>query len=219
MQQHLHQRLSSEVLTSQGLLDRIGPAVSIFGGSRVQKGSITYNAARETGRILSDAGYSIITGGGPGAMEAGNEGARQGGNGKSVGLIITLPFEEAPNPNLDIAITFEHLASRKVAFCRHSQAFVFFAGGVGTLDELYEVLTLQATGKMPAAPVLLYDSAFWRGLTDWMRDQVLKQGLVSPQVLDSLIYVDHPQDVLEHLQATPAQMSDHKPKSVATAAH
>lgn len=213
----LHQRLASEVLTSKELLQSIGQSVAIFGGSRVAKDSVTYGAARETGRLLSNAGISVITGGGPGAMEAGNEGARQGALGKSVGLIITLPFEETPNPHLDIAITFEHFASRKVTFCRHSTAFIFFPGGAGTLDELYEVLALQATGKMPAAPVLLYDSLFWRGLVDWMKDQVVYQGLMSPKVLDALVYVDHPQDVLVHVAGRPADMGDYKPK--ATAAH
>lgn len=213
---HLHQRLAAEVLTSQGLLQSIGPSVAIFGGSRVAKDTATYGAARETGRLLSRSGLSVITGGGPGVMEAGNEGARLGAAGKSVGLIITLPFEETPNPHLDIAITFEHFASRKVTFCRHSMAFVFFPGGAGTLDELYEVLALQATGKMPAAPVLLYDSLFWRGLVDWMKDQVVYQGLMSSKVLDALVYVDHPQDVLEHVSGRPTDMGDYKLKPKAS---
>jgi uncharacterized protein (TIGR00730 family) len=213
---HLHQRLAAEVLTSQGLLESVGSSVAIFGGSRVARGSITYGAARETGRLLSEEGITVITGGGPGVMEAGNEGARLGVKGKSVGLIITLPFEETPNPHLDIAITFEHFASRKVTFCRHSKAFIFFPGGAGTLDELYEVLALQATGKMPAAPVLLYDSMFWRGLVDWMKDQVVHQGLMSPKVLDALIYVDHPQDALAQVAGLPADMGDYKPKVGAT---
>jgi uncharacterized protein (TIGR00730 family) len=208
----LHQRLAAEVLTSQGLLESVGPSVAIFGGSRVAKGSITYGAARETGRLLSLEGLTVITGGGPGVMEAGNEGARLGAKGKSVGLIITLPFEEEPNPHLDIAITFEHFASRKVTFCRHSKAFIFFPGGAGTLDELYEVLALQATGKMPSAPVLLYDGLFWRGLVDWMKDQVVYQGLMSPKVLDALIYVDHPQDVLAHVRGQAVDMGDYKVK-------
>jgi uncharacterized protein (TIGR00730 family) len=185
MQQlRLHQRLASEVLTSQGLMHNIGESVSLFGGSRVKKDSIHYNAARETGRLLSEAGISIITGGGPGIMEAGNEGARLGKNGKSVGLVITLPFEETANPHLDLSITFEHFASRKVTFCRYSKAFVFFPGGAGTLDELYEVLALMSTGKMPESPVLMYDSQFWHGLIEWMRGQVVRLGLMSESVLD-----------------------------------
>jgi uncharacterized protein (TIGR00730 family) len=214
----LHQRLAAEVLASQGLMHNVGESVSLFGGSRVKRDSIHYNAARETGRLLSEEGVSIITGGGPGIMEAGNEGARLGGKGKSIGLVITLPFEEEPNRHLDISITFEHFASRKVTFCRHSKAFVFFPGGVGTLDELYEVLALLSTRKMPSVPVLMYDSRFWHGLVDWMRLQVVREGLMDEAVLDSLIFVDHPQDVLDQLRRSAAQQETGESGLVATPA-
>jgi len=177
----------------------LGPAVSFFGGSRVEANSLAYKAARESARLLSKDGVSVITGGGPGIMEAANHGAKLGGRGKSVGLVITLPFEERPNPYLDVEIIFEHLASRKVAFCRYSRACVFFQGGVGTLDELFEVLTLLATGKMPAVPILMYDTMFWSGLLDWIRAQILARGLLHPEILDNLIFVDHPQDVRDRL--------------------
>jgi uncharacterized protein (TIGR00730 family) len=215
----LHERIAAEVLTSQRLMHGIGESVSLFGGSRVKKGSIHYNAARETGRLLSEAGISVITGGGPGVMEAGNEGARLGKKGKSVGLLITLPFEETANTHLDISIPFEHFASRKVTFCRYSEAFVFFPGGVGTLDEFGEVLALLSTNKMPSVPVLMYDSQFWLGMVEWMRMTMLRQGLVDARVLDSLIFVDHPQDVLEQLrqQKRLAVKVDGAPAIVATA--
>lgn len=197
----LPQRLAAEIQTAQDVLAPLGVAVSIWGGSRVMPETTYYNAARETARLLSAQGYSIITGGGPGVMRAANEGARLGKNGKSVGLVITLPFEEMANEHLDTTLTFEHLASRKVTFCRHSQAFVLFPGGAGTLDELFEVLCLLATEKMPYAPVLLYGSLFWSGLVDWLRETVARQGLINATFLRSLLIVDHPQDVL-HLIRT-----------------
>lgn len=207
-QLRLHERIAAEVLSANQQLQDIGESVSIFGGSRVARNSVGYGAARETGRLLSQEGISIITGGGPGVMEAGNAGAKLGGKGRSVGLVITLPFEEEDNPHLDVSITFQHFASRKVTFCRHSKAFVFFPGGAGTLDELFEILALQSTGKMPAAPVLMYDSLFWGGLIDWMRGEVLRQGLMSASVLDGLIFVDHPQDVLANIRRQPASLGD-----------
>lgn len=198
------------MLNAQQQMQELGEAVSLFGGSRATRDSVAYGAARETGRLLSQEGISIITGGGPGIMEAGNAGAKLGGKGRSIGLIITLPFEEDDNPYLDVAITFQHFASRKVAFCRHSKAFVFFPGGTGTLDELFEVLALQSTGKVPAAPVLLYSSLFWGGLVDWMRGDVLRRGLMSESVLEGLIFVDHPQDVLANIRSQPANLADIK---------
>lgn len=206
----LHERIAAEVLAAQQQLASLGEAVSLFGGARAARDSVVYGAARETGRLLSSEGIAIITGGGPGIMEAGNAGAKLGGKGRSVGLVITLPFEEEDNPHLDVSITFQHFASRKIAFCRHSKAFVFFPGGTGTLDELFEVLALQSTGKVPAAPVLLYSSLFWGGLVDWMRSDVLRRGLMSESVLEGLIFVDHPQDVLANIKNQPANLADIK---------
>ena len=192
----LHQRLGREVQGAEPLLESIGECVSLFGGSRVKPNSRGYLAAQETARLLSAAGMSIMTGGGPGIMEAGSKGAQLGKNGKSVGLIITLPFEEAANPHLDIEIKFEHFASRKVTFCRYSTAFVCFEGGIGTLDELSEVLCLASTGKQPKRPVILYDTHFWTGLVEWMGRTMGGAGLLDESLLSELIFVDHPQDVL-----------------------
>lgn len=196
MTTRLHERLASEVLAAQKLLEPVGETVSVFGGARVKKDSPAYQAAREIGRLLSAQGISVMTGGGPGIMEAANEGAQLGGKGRSIGLLITLPFEEGANPHLDIEVKFHHFASRKVTFCRYSEAVVFCEGGFGTLDELGEVLTLLVTGKSPNIPLVMYDSTFWSGLMDWLRYSVLRKGLIDEAILNDMIFVDHPQDVL-----------------------
>lgn len=211
MPQRLHERLANEVLAAQTLLEPVGETVTIFGGSRVKTGTPAYQAAREIGRLLSEEGISIMTGGGPGIMQAGNEGAQLGKKGKSIGLLITLPFEEAANPYLDIPIQFQHFASRKVTFCRYSEAVVFCEGGFGTLDELGEVLTLIATGKSPEIPLVMYDTAFWSGLMDWFRFSVLRKGLIDEKVLNDMIFVDHPQDVLPAIRRWQAA---HPPREI-----
>ena len=188
----LSQRLASEVDASQAALVDLGPSVAIFGSARVAPDNPYYIAARETARLLSQAGIAVITGGGPGIMQAANEGAKAGHGGRSVGLAIRLPVEEKANPHLDVQLNFDHFASRKVAFCRHSQAFLFFPGGFGTLDELGEVLTLIQCGKSPHAPVLLYDKAFWQGMLDWMRERMLGAGLIGAHDLDRLLFCNQP---------------------------
>jgi uncharacterized protein (TIGR00730 family) len=191
----LHERLALEVLDSQDALAGIGPCVAIFGGARVKDNSPFYAAARETARLLSQGGLSVITGGGPGIMAAANEGAKLGANGKSVGLLILLPYEETPNPHLDIRLTFNHFASRKVAFCRHAKAFVFFPGGYGTMDELGDVLAMMVTGKTEPVPIVMYNSAYWSGLIMWMRETMLGEGLISPDHLDCLLFAEQPEDI------------------------
>jgi uncharacterized protein (TIGR00730 family) len=144
-------------------------------------------------------GIAVITGGGPGIMQAANEGARAGCGGRSVGLSIRLPIEEKSNPHLDVQLTFDHFASRKVAFCRHSKAFLIFPGGFGTLDELGEVLTLIQCGKSPHAPVLLYDKMFWQGMLDWMQERMLDAGLIGANDLDRLIFCGKPAEAVATL--------------------
>ena len=195
----LSQRLAREVEASKAALTDLGPSVAIFGSARVTPENSYYIAARETARLLSARGIAVITGGGPGIMEAANEGAKAGRGGRSVGLSIRLPVEEKVNPNLDVEVNFEHFASRKVAFCRHSQAFLFFPGGFGTLDELGEVLTLIQCGKSPHAPVLLYDKAFWQGMLDWMRDRMLASGLIGEKDLDRLLFCNRPEEAISSL--------------------
>jgi uncharacterized protein (TIGR00730 family) len=195
----LSQRLAKEVDASQAALVDLGPSVAIFGSARITPDNPYYVAARETARLLSRSGIAVITGGGPGIMRAANEGAKAGRGGRSVGLSIRLPVEETANPHLDVQLNFDHFASRKVAFCRHSKAFLFFPGGFGTLDELGEVLTLIQCGKSPHAPVLLYDNTFWQGMLDWMRERMLGPGLIGAHDLDRLVFCNEPAEAVAAL--------------------
>jgi uncharacterized protein (TIGR00730 family) len=195
----LSQRLAREVDASQAALTDLGPSVAIFGSARIAPDDPYYVAARETARLLSQLGIAVITGGGPGIMQAANEGAKAGRGGRSVGLSIRLPIEEKTNPHLDVQLKFDHFASRKVAFCRHSNAFLFFPGGFGTLDELGEVLTLIQCGKSPRAPVLLYDKTFWQGMLDWMQERMLDAGLIGTHDLDRLIFCNKPAEAVAAL--------------------
>lgn len=197
----LAERLAKEVATAKEVFDSVGHGVCLFGGARVKEGSAAYEGAFETAKLLSSNGINIVTGGGPGIMEAGNKGAKAGANGCSIGLNIKLPFEQDNNPYQDVALTFNHFASRKVMFCRNARAFVFFAGGFGTLDELGEVLTLIQTGKSEPVPVILYGSAFWRGLVDWMEGTMLSEQLVKASDLQSLLFADTPEEVLAILES------------------
>ena len=178
-----------ELRQAKHLLERLPPAVSIFGGSRVRADDPYYGHTVALAESASRAGIPVISGGGPGIMEAANKGARQGENGLSVGLKITLPFEETPNPHQDICVSFSSFAARKVAFCKYSRAFVAMPGGLGTLDELFEVLTLVQTGKMPTIPVLLYGAEFWAGLLAWLKTTVLSRGLISASDIDHRLQV------------------------------
>lgn len=176
-------RINRELDYAKKVLEAVKPAVSIYGGSRVKPDDPYYHTTVELSRALSEEGVSVISGGGPGIMEAANLGCQLGRNGTSVGLNITLPHEQQPNAYQDLSITFEYFAARKVAFAKYSMAFVCMPGGVGTLDELSEVVTLIQTGKMPEIPVLLYGREFWAGLVTWMTDIMLARGLVSEEDL------------------------------------
>src|SRR5439155_10781856 len=153
------------------------PAVSLFGSARVREGHPAYEEAREVGRRFAEAGFAVVTGGGPGVMEAANRGAKEGG-GLSVGFNIELPHEQHENPYLDIELTFKHFYARKTMFVKPAQGFVVFPGGLGTADELFESLTLIQTGKVLDFPVVLFDSSFWSPLLNWVNDRLLPQGMV-----------------------------------------
>ncbi|HEX4680947.1 MAG TPA: TIGR00730 family Rossman fold protein [Gaiellaceae bacterium] len=183
-------------LMKVALIDR--PAVALFGSARVAEGSKPYEEARVVGRKFGEAGWAVITGGGPGVMEASNRGCKEGG-GLSVGFNIVLPHEQSGNSYLDISHTFEHFYARKVCFVRPSQGFVIFPGGFGTLDELYEALVLIQTGKIRHFPVVLFDSAYWAGMLDWTRDQLLADGMISPDDLDLLHVTDDPADAVQRV--------------------
>lgn len=189
-------RIQGEFVEGFEALAQLGPAVTIFGSARTPAEDPYYQATAETARLLSEAGLAIITGGGPGVMEAGNHGAKLGG-GVSVGLNIELPFEQHLNPYLDIPINFHYFFARKVMFVKYAQAFVIFPGGFGTLDELFESLTLIQTGKVSNFPVILFGSQYWSGLLAWLRETVLAGGKISPADLDLITVTDSPQEVRE----------------------
>ena len=171
------------------------PAVSLFGSARIREGHPTYAAARETARLFAQAGFSVITGGGPGAMEAANRGAQEGG-GVSVGFNIELPMEQGVNPYCDIALTFRHFYARKVMFVKPAEGFVIFPGGFGTLDEMFEALTLIQTGKIADFPVVLFDKAYWADLVAWIEGRLLANGMISPEDEDLLFLTDEPAEAV-----------------------
>jgi hypothetical protein len=191
-------------------VDRIDrPAVSIFGSARVDDGSAVYRHAREVGRRFAERGWAVITGGGPGAMEAANRGAKEGG-GLSVGFNIELPHEQHSNPYLDVQYTFAHFYVRKVCFVKPAEGFVIFPGGFGTLDELFEALTLIQTGKAQNFPVVLFDSDYWGELLEWIRGEVLADGMISEEDLELLHVTDDTavavDIVIEQYEARDAQV-------------
>lgn len=170
-------------------------AVSIFGSARIGAEHPDYALARETARRLGEVGFTVITGGGPGLMEAANRGAQDAG-ARSIGLNIELPFEQAPNPYQDLALTFHYFFARKVMFVRYANAFVVMPGGFGTLDELFEALVLIQTGKVRHFPVMLVGTRHWAGLIDWVRETMLSKRLISPHDLDLFRCTDDPQEVV-----------------------
>jgi uncharacterized protein (TIGR00730 family) len=180
-------RIQSEFVEGFGLLAELGRAVSVFGSARTPTDHPEYTAGRELGAALAKAGYAVITGGGPGAMEAVNRGASESG-GKSVGLGIELPFEQSLNNWVDLGINFRYFFARKTMFVKYAQAFVIMPGGFGTLDELFEALTLVQTRKVTRFPVILFGEQYWSGLVDWIRNTVLPDGKIGAADLD-LVHV------------------------------
>jgi uncharacterized protein (TIGR00730 family) len=187
-------RIQAEFVEGFDTLAGLSPAVSIFGSARTPSDDPVYQAAVETSRLLAEAGLVIITGGGPGIMEAGNKGAKLGG-GMSVGLNIELPFEQGNNPYVETPVNHRYFFVRKTMFVKYSQAFVIFPGGFGTLDELFESLTLIQTGKISNFPVVLFGSSYWAGLLDWLRDTMLAGGRIAEADLDLLQVTDSPEQV------------------------
>jgi uncharacterized protein (TIGR00730 family) len=165
------------------------PAVTMFGSARVREGDAPYEQARATARRFAEEGWSVVTGGGPGVMEAANRGAREGG-GLSVGFNIQLPHEQRSNPYIDIGLTFRHFYVRKTMFVKAAEGFVVFPGGFGTVDELFEALTLIQTGKVLHFPVVLFDTDYWGELLDWVKGELLSDGMISPEDLDLLFATD-----------------------------
>jgi uncharacterized protein (TIGR00730 family) len=189
-------RVSRELAAGHEALAGLGPAVSVFGSARVAAGAPAYETAREVARRLGEAGFAIVTGGGPGLMEAANRGAREAG-ATSVGVNIELPFEQAPNPFQDIALSFHYFFTRKVMFVRYAQAFVVLPGGFGTLDELFEALVLIQTRKIEDFPVILVGTAFWGGLLAWLRDRLVADAMIAPADPGLLLVTDDADEVVE----------------------
>jgi uncharacterized protein (TIGR00730 family) len=188
-------RIQAEFVEGFGLLAELGAAVSVFGSARTKPGSEEYELAVEIGSRLVDAGFAVITGGGPGIMEAGNKGANDNG-GVSVGLGIELPFEQGLNDYTDIGVEFRYFFVRKTMFVKYSQAFVVLPGGFGTLDELFEAVTLVQTGKITRFPIVLVGSWFWGGLMDWIKDTLLPSGKISPADPELFQLTDDPDEVV-----------------------
>jgi len=186
----------SEFVEATEKLADVRPAVSIFGSARIKEGTFWYERTVEVARLLSDSGFAVISGGGPGIMEAANKGAFDG-KSASVGLNIQLPFESSGNPYQDISLTFRHFFARKVAFAKYASAFIATPGGFGTLDELMEVLTLIQTKMGRRIPVILMGSEFWRGLLDWMKGTLADEGMISPDDMNLIRVIDDPQGVVD----------------------
>ncbi len=189
-------RIQAEFVEGFGLLAELGVAVSVFGSSRASRGSHEYELAERISAGLAGAGYAIITGGGPGIMEAANKGAASVG-GVSVGLGIELPQEQGLNDHVEIGLEFRYFFVRKTMFVKYSQAFVVLPGGFGTLDELFEAVTLVQTGKITKFPIVLVGGDYWSGLLGWLRDTVAGQDKVSPEDLELLSVADSPDEVVE----------------------
>lgn len=188
-------RILAEFVDGFEVLGDIYPAVSIFGSARVQPGDEVYEKTVIIARELARAGFNIITGGGPGIMEAGNKGAAEGG-AKSVGLNIELPFEQKLNPYANVSLQFRYFFVRKVMFVKYAQAYIGMPGGFGTLDEIFEALTLIQTKRLKSFPVILVGSDYWNGLIQWMRDVLLARQYISPEDLDIFMIIDDPMEVV-----------------------
>ena len=182
-------RIQSEFVEGFGALAELGPAVSVFGSARTKPDSAFYEMAAQVGRRLVEEGYAVITGGGPGATEAANKGARDAG-GASDGLGIELPFEQGLNEHVNLGVNFRYFFARKTMFVKYAQGFIVLPGGFGTLDELFEAVTLVQTQKVTSFPIVLMGSEYWGGLFDWLRGAVLEAGTVSPRDVDLLHLTD-----------------------------
>jgi uncharacterized protein (TIGR00730 family) len=202
-------RIQDELRAGFDALSHVGKAVSIFGSARTPPDHPRYHAAREAARTLGEEGFAIITGGGPGIMEAANLGARDAGV-PSVGLGIELPHEQGMNPYVDLPLTFHYFFTRKVMFVRYASGFVVYPGGFGTLDELFEAATLRQTQKIRAFPIVLMDKGYWGGLVDWLRDTMLEDGYIAPVDVTSLRVCDQIDPVLQLLD----EVEHRRPRAV-----
>ena len=187
--------IMAEFVEATERLSAVRPAVSIFGSARIEPGSPYYEQTERVARLLSDAGFAVVSGGGPGVMEAANKGAFDG-KSLSIGLNIQLPHEQKANLYQDVSQTFRHFFARKYMFVRMASAYVVMPGGFGTLDELLEALTLIQTRKTAAIPLILVGTPFWTGLIDWFRDRLIGEGMISPEDIDLIRIIDEPERIV-----------------------
>ncbi|OGP96701.1 MAG: Rossman fold protein, TIGR00730 family [Deltaproteobacteria bacterium RBG_16_47_11] len=194
-------RIMAEFVDGFESLGKYHPAVSIFGSTRIKPGDEVYKKAEQIGKLLAENGFAVITGGGPGVMEAANKGAFSAG-GKSIGLNIELPLEQRPNPYTNITLNFRYFFVRKVMFVKYAMAYIILPGGFGTMDELLESITLIQTQKIRPFPVILVGSNYWRGFLDWIKEVVLKEGKITSADLDILQLVDEPAEIVKAIKKT-----------------
>ncbi len=199
-------RIQAEFVEGFGLLAELGMAVSVFGSARSKPGSVDYKLADDIGAGLVRAGYAVITGGGPGIMEAANKGAAEA-SGVSVGLGIELPMESGLNNYVNVGVEFRYFFVRKTVFIKYSQAFVVLPGGFGTMDEMFEALTLVATGKITKFPIVLVGGAYWNGLLDWLKDTMLADGKIGAEELALIQIADDPDEVVKIIKEAHAGMT------------
>lgn len=192
-------RIMAEFVDAIETLSGINHAISIFGSARVKPGEPYYEKTVVLARRLAQEGFSVITGGGPGIMEAANKGAAEGG-GKSVGMNIRLPFEQKPNPYTNVHIDYKYFFIRKVMFVKYAMAYIILPGGFGTLDELFEALTLIQTKRIKSFPVILMGSEYWKGLIDWMKDTMMRDLMIEKDDLDYFQVIDDPEEVVRHIK-------------------
>jgi uncharacterized protein (TIGR00730 family) len=205
-------RIMGEFVEGFDTLARVGPAVSVFGSARVQRTDAQYLSAEHLGRRLAQEGFAVITGGGPGIMEAANKGAAEA-DGESIGCNIELPFEQGMNAWVRTAVNFRYFFVRKTMFVKYAEGFIIFPGGFGTMDELFEALTLIQTGKVRNFPVVLFGSAYWSGLLDWLRGTMLREGKIHVKDLELLVLTDSPEEAVRTIvscyQASCAEAQRH----------
>jgi uncharacterized protein (TIGR00730 family) len=194
------ERITEELRMGFDALSGVGAAASFFGSARTPPDDPEYARARETARLVGESGLAVITGGGPGIMEAANRGATDAG-ACSIGLNIELPFEQGGNPYCDISLEFHYFFARKIMFVRYASGFVVFPGGYGTMDELFEALTLTQTGKITEFPVILFGSDYWGGLVDWLRERMLAEGNIGQDDVEMFSVVDEPAEARELLMS------------------
>ena len=192
-------RIMAEFVEAIETLSRVKNAVSIFGSARTTPDDPYYQKAETLSRLLAERGFGVITGGGPGIMEAANKGAA-GAGGQSVGMNIRLPLEQKPNPYANISIDYKYFFTRKVMFVKYAMAYVVMPGGLGTLDELFEALTLLQTKRIKAFPVVLMGSEYWKGLIDWLKKTVLRNNKISAADLDLFQVIDDPEEAVKYIQ-------------------